>query len=171
MEGFYTSLKDVFYLQPTGSDSRGELFEKRNGPTAVVKGITFEARANYNKMAQIEAGYTLQSSKFDKAVTHFDEDPKDKREFLRSPNQYGYAILTIKPTNNISASLSAIYTGSMLLEKFSPNTDWYPNEYRSSPKLTELSLKIGNTVPVDVLSSGVEVFGGIKNITNQFQSD
>lgn len=171
LEGFYTQLKDAFYLHPTGSDDRGELFEKRNGPTAVVKGVTFEARANYNKKAQIEAGYTVQSSKFNEAITHFDELPDGKREFMRSPNQYGYAILTVTPTESFSTSLSGIYTGSMLLAKFSPNEDWAPNEYRKSPKFGELNLKMAYTLPVNSVSTDVELFGGIKNITNYFQSD
>ena len=170
-EGFYTQLKDAFYLEPTGSDDRGELFEKRNGPTAVVKGVTLEARANYNKMAQIEAGYTLQSSKFDTPITHFSGEKEGKREFLRSPNQYGYAVLTLTPNQRVSASLSALYTGTMQLAKFSPNEDWAPNEYRTSPKFTELSLKLGYTLPVESVNTGVEIFGGIKNITNFFQDD
>ncbi|MDD2474936.1 MAG: TonB-dependent receptor [Dysgonamonadaceae bacterium] len=171
LEGFYTQLKDAFYLHPTGSDSRGELFEKRNGPTAVVKGLTLEGRANYNKLAQIEAGYTLQSSKYKEAITHFDEIPEGKRDFMRSPNQYGYAVLTVTPTKNFSVSLNSIYTGSMWLAKFSPNEDWAPNEYRKSSKFGELSLKLGYTIPVENVDSEIELFGGIKNITNYFQSD
>ena len=171
LEGFYTQLKNAFYLQPTGSDDKGELFEKRNGPTAVVKGVTVEGRANYNKLAQIEAGYTVQSSKFNKTVAHFDELQDGKREFMRSPNQYGYAVFTLSPTKNISASLSGTYTGSMTLAKFSPNEDWAPNEYRTSPKFGELNLKLGYTLPVESVSSAVEIFGGIKNLTNYFQSD
>ncbi len=171
LEGFYTQLKDAFYLQPTGSDDKGELFEKRNGPTAVVKGVTVEGRANYNKIAQIEAGYTVQSSKFNKPIAHFDELPEGRREFMRSPDQYGYAVLTLSPTENISASLSGTYTGSMTLAKFSPNEDWAPNEYRSSPKFGELNLKLGYTLPMESVSSAVEIFGGVKNLTNYFQSD
>lgn len=171
LEGFYTQLKDAFYLEPTGSDDRGELFEKRNGPTAVVKGVTLEARANYNKMAQIEAGFTLQSSKYNEPIAHFDEQPKGKREFMRSPNQYGYGVITLTPGKNFSASLSGIYTGTMLLAKFSPNEEWAPNEYRKSPRFAELNLKLGYTLPVEMVNSSVELFGGVKNITYYFQSD
>lgn len=171
LEGFYTQLKEAFYLHPTGSDERGELFEKRNGPTAVVKGVTLEARANYNKLAQIEAGFTLQSSKYDEAIAHFDEQPEGKREFMRSPTEYGYAVLTLTPGKRFSASVSGIYTGSMQLAKFSPNEDWAPNEYRKSPRFAELNVKLGYTLPVEMVNSSVELFGGVKNLTNYFQSD
>ena len=85
--------------------------------------------------------------------------------------QHGYAVLTLTPTKYFSASLNGIYTGSMLLAKFSPNTDWAPNEYRKSSPFGEVSLKLGYTLPVEMVSSAVEIFGGIKNITNYFQSD
>ena len=171
LEGFYTQLKEAFYLHPMGADNRGELFEKRNGPTAVVKGLTLEARANYNRIAQIEAGYTLQSSKFDKPIAHFDEQPEGKRDFMRSPNQYGYAVFTYTPNKRFNASLSGIYTGKMWLAKFSPNEEWAPNEYRESSNFAELSMKVGYTIPLKSVYSEMEVFGGVKNITNYFQSD
>ncbi len=64
IEGFYTHLKDAFYLAPLGSDSFGDRFEKRNGSGATVKGITLEARANFDYLFEVEAGFTLQSSEF-----------------------------------------------------------------------------------------------------------
>lgn len=70
-----------------------------------------------------------------------------------------------------SNSLSGTYTGSMLLAKFSPNTDWAPNEYRTSSKYADLNLKLAYILPVISVDTNVELFGGIKNITNYFQSD
>ena len=53
-----------------------------------------DPQKDHPQVAQLEAGYTVQSSKYEEAITHFDEIPEGKREFMRSPNQYGYAILT-----------------------------------------------------------------------------
>lgn len=170
-EGFYTELRDAFYLHPDGSDDRGELFEKRNGPTAVVKGVTAEVRANYNRMAQLEAGYTVQTSRYDEAVVHFDELPEGKRDFMRSPNRYGYALFTVSALKNLNVSLSGTYTGSMLLAKFSPNLEWAPNEYRRSPGFGELNLKLDYRVFIAAIDIEVEFFGGVKNIANYFQPD
>ncbi|MDY0280888.1 MAG: TonB-dependent receptor, partial [Salinivirgaceae bacterium] len=72
LEGFYTKLADAFHLQPIGVDNLGEQFIKQNGPGATVKGATLELRANYNKKAQIEAGFTLQSSLHDEAVENIE---------------------------------------------------------------------------------------------------
>lgn len=170
LEGFYTKLNDAFYLQPLGEDEFGERFEKRNGPGATVQGVTIEVRANYNKKAQLEAGFTIQSSLHDQPVENI-EGLESKREFLRTPNQYGYAILSLYPTDRINASFSALYTGSMLQAKFSPNEDIKPNEYRTSPVNTELSCKVGYTIPVKSIDTGIEIFGGIKNITDVYQND
>ena len=63
LEGFYTQLKDAFFLQHIGQDQFGELFEKQNGDNAIVKGIILEFWTNYNRQIQLEGGFTLQSSR------------------------------------------------------------------------------------------------------------
>ncbi len=170
VDAFYTNLKDAFYLQPIGSDELGVQFEKRNGPGATVQGATLELRGNYNKMAQVEAGFTLQTSVHAEPVENI-EGLAPKKEFLRSPNQYGYLILTLNPTKNINASLSSIYTGTMLQAKFSPNEALLPNEYRTSPSFTEIGAKIGYTFSLPMIDSEIEIFGGVKNLTDNFQND
>jgi outer membrane receptor for ferrienterochelin and colicins len=170
VEGFYTKLEDAFFLQPIGKDEFGEQFEKRNGPGAIVKGTTLEIRANYNKKAQIEAGFTLQSSLHVEAVESI-EGIEAKRDFLRTPNDYGYLIVTLFPTARFNASVSSVYTGSMLHAKFSPDEEIYPNEYRTSKSFSEISLKLGYTFPLNTIESGIEIYAGVKNLTNVFQND
>jgi outer membrane receptor for ferrienterochelin and colicins len=170
IEGFYTRLSNAFFLAPLGMDALGETFEKQNGPGAVVKGATIEVRGNYNKKAQIEAGFTLQSSRHDKPVENISGLPA-MREFLRTPKAYGYLVLTLLPLENLNASFSSIYTGSMVHAKFSPDESIQPNEYRTSASFAELNLKIGYTIRLESLDSGVEIFSGVKNIANKFQDD
>ncbi|MBN1131832.1 MAG: TonB-dependent receptor [Bacteroidales bacterium] len=170
LEGFYTKLNDAFYLQPIGEDELGEQFEKRNGPGATVKGITLELRANYNKKAQFEAGITLQSSLHDEAVENI-EGLEAKKEFLRTPDNYGYVILTLNPIERFNASISNLYTGSMIQAKFSPDESVYPNEYRTSKSFNEINIKLGYTFPLNTIDSGIEIYGGIKNLTNTYQND
>jgi outer membrane receptor for ferrienterochelin and colicins len=170
LEGFYTNLSDAFYLHPIGEDELGELYEKRNGPGATVKGSTIEVRANYNKKAQVEAGFTLQSALHAEAVESID-GLEAKRDFLRTPNDYGYVFFTLFPTERISASISNIYTGSMLQAKFSPDESLYPNEYRTSKPYAEVSMKISYTFPLKTVDSGVEIYCGVKNLTNIYQND
>ena len=171
VEGFYTQLDDAFFLFPVGEDEFGELFEKRNGSGATVKGITLEARANFDYVVELEAGFTIQSSKFNDPVeTIQDLDPI--RQFLRTPNEYGYATLTYTPSKNWSASANLVYTGPMDIAHFAgENTGQTIDEYFRSPSFTELSLRVGHTFDIKRIGTGLELYGGVKNVTNSYQDD
>lgn len=171
LEGFYTNLKDAFFLSPLGTDAFGERFEKRNGEGATVRGVTLEARANFDYIFEIDAGYTLQSSLFTSPVENI-EGLASKREFLRTPNSYGYATLTYTPVKNWSLSGNLVYTGTMELAHFGgQNTGNTEDRYYTSPTFTELGIRIGHTVDLPKIKTGLEFFGGIKNVFDAYQND
>ncbi len=171
VEGFYTHLNDAFYLFPLGEDDFGERFEKRNGSGATVKGITVEARANFDYVIEIDAGFTFQSSKFDDAVENIEGSPA-KREFLRTPNNYGYATLTYTPTKNLSASANLVYTGKMdITHVAGEGTGQDVDEYFETPQFTELTFRLGYILNIPKVSTAVEIYGGVKNVTNSYQDD
>ena len=170
LEGFYTKLNDAFYLQPVGQDEFGNVFEKRNGTGASVQGGTVELRGNYKKKMQLEAGFTLQTSLYDEAVENI-EGEEPRREFLRTPNQYGYVTYALTPGERFSASLTGVYTGSMELVHFAGAPEQTVDEYVSAPSFFELSVKVAYTFKFEVLDSGLEVFAGVKNLTNAYQND
>ena len=169
-EGFYTYLKNAFYQESIGEDEFGELFEKRNGDGATVQGATLEVRANYNRKIQVEAGLTLQTSEYDNSVENI-EGIEGKKVFLRTPNQYGYTTLTFSPNKKFNASANLVYTGQMQLAHFGGAPEQLEDEYFTSPTFTELSIKTGYTFNLKNMDSGLELFGGIKNITNAYQND
>ena len=169
-EGFYTHLDHAFYLQPIGEDAFGERFEKQNGAGATVQGLTVEFRANYDRILQLETGFTLQSSLFDEAVDNID-GLEARREFLRTPNEYGYATLSYMPNGKFSAALNLVYTGSMELAHFAGSPELSQDEYVTSSPFTDVSFRLGYTIKVPNLDSGLELFGGIKNVTNAYQND
>lgn len=170
LEGFYTKLKDVFFLQPIGSDEFGDRFEKRNGQGAAVNGGTLELRGNYNRQLQLEAGITIQQSLYDKAVENI-QGLEPMREFLRSPNEYGYLTLSFTPNTKFNASVSSVYTGKMHLAHFAGAPEQTVDEYKTSPSFTELNAKVSYTFHLPSVDSGLEIFGGVKNLTNAYQSD
>lgn len=170
LEGFYTKLNDAFYLQPVGEDDLGQRFEKRNGSGAVVQGGTLELRVNYNRKAQLEAGFTLQTSKFDEPVENI-EGLEPRREFMRTPEKYGYLTLILTPTKKINASVSGIYTGPMELVHFAGAPEQAADAYVTSNSFTELNFKLGYTFFFEQIDSGIEIFGGVKNLTNTYQND
>lgn len=170
LEGFYTKLKDAFYLNPIGEDEFGQRFEKQNGNAAVVQGITIEARANYNKKIQLETGFTVQTSKYNSGVNTIDGlDPK--REFLRTPNQYGFATLNFTPNTKFKTNLNYVFTGDMLIAHFAGAPEQLVNAYKRTPSFHEFSFKSSYQFDFNNLNTGLEVFGGIKNIFNAYQED
>tara|TARA_Y100001936_G_C16074389_1_gene672993 strand:- start:118 stop:2412 length:2295 start_codon:yes stop_codon:yes gene_type:complete len=168
IEGFYTQLQDAFYLQPVGEDDFGLRFEKRNGDGAKVKGITLETRLNYNQVFQLEAGYTVQSSLFDSPVKNFD-DPNLalKRNFLRTPKNYGFATLTFNPNKTFKTVLNLVQTGSMdVLRVLSENTA----SYIKSNSFTEFGFKCSYTFDISKKEK-LELYGGVKNLFDEYQDN
>lgn len=170
LEGFYNRLQDAFFLQPIGEDQFGELFEKQNGDGAKVQGITLELRANYDQKIQLEGGFTLQNSRFDAAVEYID-GVAGIREFIRTPNDYGYTILTLMPNERWNATLNYVYTGKMKVPHFAGAPNQTVDEIITSNAFSELSAKLGYTVPIKKLGNSIEIYGGIKNIFNNYQND
>lgn len=170
VEAFYTYLKDAFYLHSLGEDGFGEQFEKRNGIGATVNGVTLELRANYNKKAQLESGFTMQTSQHEEPVQYLESlDPK--KDFLRTPNLYGYSTLTLTPNEKINASANLVYTGKMELLHFAGAPEQTTDEYVNTSSFTDLSIKSGYTFPLKKVQTAIEVYGGVKNIFNSYQSD
>ena len=164
---FYNQLQNAFILQPISQDEFGEVFEKQNGQGAVIKGINLEARANFNRVIQLEGGYTIQSSRFDNTVEYI-EGISGIKEFVRTPNNYGYAVLT-HTKGNISSTLNYVYTGSMKVPHFAGAPNQLVDEIVTTNSFSELSLKFNYNIPTDLVS--LDLYIGIKNIFNQYQSD
>ncbi len=170
LEGFYTKLNNAFYLHPVGQDEYGNVYEKRNGSGAAVQGGTMELRGNFNKKMQLEAGFTLQTSLYDEPVEYIEgEDPR--REFLRTPNHYGYLTFAVTPGDRFNASLNGVYTGPMELVHYAGAPEQSIDAYVTSDTFFEFGIKLGYTFKFEVLDSGLELFGGVKNLTNAYQND
>lgn len=168
LEGFYTQLHDAFALVPLGADDFGERFEKRNENGATVQGATLELRANYDQKVQLEGGLTIQTSRFDRAVEYI-EGVEGTRDFIRTPNTYGFAHLSLLPTDRLSLNINYVLTGPMLVPHFAgaPNQD--VDEIITSPTFSEVSTKVSYRLPLDIRSA-VEIYAGVKNIFNSYQS-
>jgi outer membrane receptor for ferrienterochelin and colicins len=171
LESFFTRLNDVFFQYPLGSDNFGQIFQKRNGDAAVVKGFSLEARANFDYTFQFDAGFTVQSSKFNTAVFNIDGLAPERR-FLRTPNTYGYATFSYTPTKNWNLSSNIVYTGPMLLTHFAgDNTGQNVDEYFLTKSFTDLGFRIGHTFNFNKVKTGLEVFSGFKNVFDAYQQN
>ncbi len=170
LEAFYTKLNDAFILENVGEDEFGEIFEKQNGSDARVKGLTLELRANFNRKLQLEAGFTLQTSEYDEAVVYID-GVAPTTAFLRTPNQYGFGMATFTPTKNWNFNLNFVYTGTMELAHFAGAPNQKIDEMVETSPFWELNTKIGYLIQNENLGFDLEIYGGIKNIFNEYQDD
>ena len=170
IEGFYTYLKDAFILQNIGSDEFGKIFEKQNGDGATVQGSTIELRANYKRKFQLESGFTFQTSRFQNPVLHI-EGIAATRDFLRTPNQYGFANLTITASERFKLNLNYVYTGTMKIAHFAGAVNQTTDEFLDTPSFSEINSKVGYTIPSQKYNMKFEIYGGLKNMLNQYQND
>ena len=169
-EGFYTHLKDAFYQYPSGSDAYGDIFVKRNGAGAMVKGLTMEFRANLKQKVQLESGFTLQQSLYDEAVEYSENLPLMK-EFLRSPDYYGYATLSYNPSAKLSFAANLVHTGVMSVLHLAGAPEQLEDEFVVSPVFNNIGVK---STYIQVLKESgikIEYSLGVKNLTNDFQQE
>jgi outer membrane receptor for ferrienterochelin and colicins len=170
LEAFYTKLKDAFVLENVGQDTFGQVFQKQNGSDAIVQGITLELRANLNRKLQLESGYTIQTSKYAQAVTYI-AGVAPTTEFLRTPNQYGFAMATYTPSKQWNMNLNYVYTGNMKIAHFAGATNQTVDEMVLTKPFSEVNSKIGYTIERKKLGFDFEIYGGMKNIFNAYQTD
>ncbi len=169
-EGFYTRLYNAFYQEFSGSDEFGDILIKRNGSGAIVEGFTLEFRAAFQQKIKIESGLTLQKSIYDEGILYSD-DLIEKREFLRSPNRYGYLVLSYNLSKEIRLAANLVHTGSMDLLHFSGAPGQVVDEFFLSPVFNEIGFKGVYIKNLDRLGVSVEYSLGVKNLTNSYQDN
>jgi outer membrane receptor for ferrienterochelin and colicins len=165
LEGFYTRLDNPFVNMIGLPDEDGKvLYTRMNAEAgAVVKGINIELKIKPLSDFSFTSGFTIQSSKYDESQEF------DKRDFFRTPSDYGYFNIDWDPVKNLCLSFTGAYTGKMLVPYFGPLTDPDTGELRKSDPFYDL----GSKVQYDVKLNGatLQFFTGIKNIFNSYQSD
>ena len=170
LEGFYTQLEDAFILQPIGADAFGEVFEKQNGQNATVQGVTLELRANYDRKVQLETGLTVQTSRFEEEVQYI-EGLEGIKDFIRTPNQYGVATLSITPHERWNANINSVYTGPMIVPHSAGPPNQLGDQYFMSTAVSDVNFKLAYNFRIEQISSNLEVYGGVKNVFNAYQNN
>ncbi|MDE7119838.1 MAG: outer membrane beta-barrel protein, partial [Muribaculaceae bacterium] len=172
VEGFYTALRNVFALRQLDTpDSDGNTVQERyNAYGAKVYGINLEARAVFTRWFSLQAGFTWQKSRYDKALIWNEDVPDQKvKRLMRTPDTYGYFTATLTPLKRFNASLSGNYTGHMLLGHNAGSGTDTPTLV-DTPDFFTLNLKLAYDIPVYKYLT-LQVNGGIQNITNAYQND
>lgn len=182
LEGFYTTLNDVFVLEDKGYDEQGNAIkERRNGSGARVYGANLDFKIAHGKDLALQLGATWQHSLY-KEAEQWSEDPEvaPTENMMRTPNLYGYFTLSGSPFRNFDWALSGVYTGRMYVPHYAPSdvpsTDPYFNTYIThdelvhTPDFFDFNIKFNYTIPLTNRLS-MQVNAGVKNIFNAFQKD
>ena len=170
VEGFYTNLSDVFVLEDIGKDQQGNLIkERRNGAGAKVMGLTLEGKSVLTSWLSVQAGVTLQKSRYKEAEKWSDDpDVQPATKMFRTPDTYGYFTSTLTPLKRFTASLSGTYTGSMFVQHLK---GYIPKDrVVNTPDFFDMNIKLAYQIPV-YEEMNLEVNVGVQNIFNAYQSD
>lgn len=171
VEGFYTALNDVFYLESIGKDpvSGTSVQERRNGSGARVYGANIDYKIAHGKEAQLQLGFTVQRSRYTEAVRWSeDEDVAAIKRMPRTPDYYGYFTFSSAPCKNFDFSLSGVYTGRMIVPHFAGYIE--KDRLEHTPDFMDFNLKLNYTFVLnDHLK--LQLNGGVQNIFNAFQKD
>lgn len=172
LEAFFTDLRDVFVLRQLDEpdDAGNAVLQRCNGDGARVWGMSAEARAVFPWRMQLQAGFTLQRSRYKKPEQWSDNpDVSPVRRMFRSPDAYGYLTLTYNPLTPLQIALSATYTGPMLVQHL---------EGSGTPvdvaKVTRSFFDAGLKISYDFRifnHSSLQLNAGIQNIFNAYQRD
>lgn len=170
VEGFYTSLNDVFVLEEIGKDEQGNIIkERRNGSGAKVMGLTLEGKSVLSSWLSLQAGATLQRSRYNEPEKWSENEnvPTEKKMF-RTPNTYGYFTATLTPLKHFTASLSGTYTGSMLVQHLA---GYIPMDKAvNTPDFFDMNIKLAYDFHI-YKDINLEVNTGVQNIFEAYQSD
>ncbi len=146
-EGFYTNLKDVFVLEDISKEDGIITKERRNGSGAEVMGVNLEARAVFTRWFELQAGATLQRSRYkEPEVWSENPDVPAEKRLFRTPDVYGYFTALLNPAKRFSASMAGTYTGRMLVQHMAGVIA--EDRTEKTPDFFDMELKLGYDVPL-----------------------
>lgn len=194
VEGFYTLLNNPFaneyYALDQGGESGEFAYMRVNSEDgAFVAGVNLEWKSFMTTQFETQAGFTLQTSRYQKNQSWGQNETSVSKNFMRTPGQYGYATVTWKPSHHFNASFSLNYTGPMYVPHFGLSAGDFEGVEKeiivsaiSNGDIIE-GEKLERTssfLVADVLISydfhfgketEMQLYAGVKNLFNQIQSD
>ncbi len=166
VEGFYTLLSNPFtntYSQP--NQNGVVIYTRENAKKgASVQGVNLEMNLATISKLNLTAGFTIQRSKYEEAQ-EFNE-----KNFLRTPEQYGYLTTDWQLNKLWSISATFNYTGSMLVPYFGQKAlNPEEGELIKSGSFYDAGFKGQYTIRIN--GASLQLFAGVKNLFNSYQND
>lgn len=171
LEGFYTTLDDVFALRTIGEDSMGnEVLERYNGSGATVFGGNVELRAVFSSQFSVQGGLTLQRSRYKQLEQWSDNaDVPATKDMFRTPDAYGYFTLNYSPIKSLTLGLTSTFTGPMWMQHFEGSGTTIDIAERTE-SFADIGVKVAYDFKLFDFST-LQINAGMHNIFNSFQKD
>ena len=171
IEGFYTDLRNPFTTVMTTQNENVIIQEMRNGSHSKVYGSNIELSVAPSSNLTVQAGGTIQRSKYTEGQLIFDgdgtQDDITVDQYMRTPNVYGYLNTNFKASKPFTVDLTGVYTGAMKVPHYQSDGRMI---IKTSPDFMELNLRLGYTFVVKK-DFNIELFTGVQNMFNAFQKD
>ncbi|MCT4601095.1 MAG: TonB-dependent receptor [Marinifilaceae bacterium] len=173
-EAFYTELKDAFVNDISAPDANKTVtYTRMNAKDgAKIKGINLEFNLALMNKVTLKSGFTIQESKFGSNSSY------NQRKFVRTPDNYGFFSIDYDITKSLCFALTGNYTGKMLVpyhgenftkEEISNKANSNDGVLRESDNFFDLGCKVRYNFSFN--ETKVELYTGMKNIFDSFQSD
>lgn len=165
IEGFYTRLTNPFVNDIGTPDEDGTVIYTRMNAAdgATVQGVNMEFKLKLIKDLKFSSGFTLQSSKYESAQ-EFGE-----KNLFRTPDNYGFFTIDWDFVENVCLNLTGNYTGKMLVPYFGTETNPETGELRKTEPFFDLGARLHYNIRLN--GATLQLYGGIKNIFDAYQSD
>lgn len=190
VEVFYTLLQNPFADEYYELEEEGEWAYLRVNADdgAFVAGVNTELNTFWSDKLTSQVGFTIQRSQFQSPQAWGEEKGNESKEFMRTPNAYGYATLDFHPLEAFSTVLTLNYTGSMYVPHF--GLQYAENPTEQDPMELE-ALQNGDVIEGERLEKSeqfliadllfaydfklagqtkLQVYAGVKNVFNQTQA-
>lgn len=171
LEGFYTTLDDVFALRTIGEDAAGnEVLERYNGSGATVFGGNVELRAVFSSQFSVQGGLTLQRSRY-KELEQWSDNPDvpATKDMFRTPDVYGYFTLNYSPVKPLTLGMTGTFTGPMWMQHFEGSGTTIDIAERTE-SFADIGVKVAYDFKLFDFST-LQINAGMHNIFNSFQKD
>lgn len=192
IEGFYTLLKNPFTNEFYPLDNQGNFAYMRINAEdgAYVAGINLEWKSILSEKFETQLGFTFQKSRYETAQAWGEKAGSTEKDFMRTPNRYGYATIIWKPTHHFNTTLALNYTGPMHVPHFGVDPESFTDPVEKQVALDaidrgdiiegELLKKSDNYLVADLLCSydihlsdetTIQLYAGVKNLFDNTQKD
>lgn len=186
VESFYTKLIKPFKNDFSEAANGVMTATRRNATSnANVAGINFEFKAAPSNKFSIQTGWTFQQSKYEEVEQWGSIAENSTKDFLRSPNTYGYLVANFQISKPFGFAITGNYTGKMLTNHMGLSANStniaqqnaiangdviVGEELVSTPVFIDGSIKMFYDLKISK-SLKLQLNAGVQNVFNSFQND